>query len=237
MARSAVQVELCQATGNIECQVCAASLCIAAVLAIERVLFVAAPIGIEPALDNAGLRGGFLRQKPVVPDQHHFDVLEPHVGAIPVSSPSSPTTCKTFRRAGRFANVVVGRKMRLTEERRIIAGIAASVAGHALGSPISGFEVDAVVVHTVGTWQHPGQDRRPCRLTDDARCDAGGKPRALGREPVEVRRLDPPPLESETVGALLVGGDEQEVGSGHGGISGLPRENQETTSAAMAVRR
>ena len=57
------------------------------------------------------------------------------------------------------------------------------------------------------------EQRRARRRANRLRHVEAGEPRPLAREPVNVRRLDIFVLETVAVGALLVGGDEQYVGT------------------------
>jgi hypothetical protein len=68
---------------------------------------------------------------------------------------------------------------------------------------------------TMCSWQLACQNRGACRLTDDARRDGVGKACALTGQLIEMWRLDLASLDPKTVGAVLVGGNEQDIGSGH----------------------
>ena len=50
---------------------------------IGRQFLLTAPVGMEPAFVVMPA-GRLFRRKPVVADEHQFDVVEAHIGAIPV---------------------------------------------------------------------------------------------------------------------------------------------------------
>ena len=183
---------------------------VAAVLPVGGVLLVAATVGKEPALIMLAAWRLF-GKKPVMAEKHHLDMLEPHIGAIPVVT----ILCRglhTFRRAGRLMGVI-GREMRLAE----IGGVIACRCQRSGEPLVPGLrrQVDAVVVNAVRARQLAGQDRGARRLADDTGCDRVGETCSLGSQLVEMRCLDFATLDAEAVGAVLVGGDEQDIWSCH----------------------
>jgi len=124
-----------------------------------------------------------------------------------------------FRRA-RGREGVRGREMRLADEAGAIAG-ARQLAGEAVLAGLRR-QVDAVVGDAMRARQQPGQDRGARRLADQIGRDAGAKAGAALRHQIEMRGLDLAPLDAEAVATLLIGGDEQDVGSLGHAIAGVP---------------
>ena len=183
---------------------------VAGILAVKRILLIPAPVAVEPALIVLSSRR-FLRQEPVVSDQHEFDALKAHIGAVPVLSVVG-RGFQALRRAGRLV-CMEGREMRLAEKGRVVAR-GSQRAGKALLSDLR-FQVDSVVVNAMRARQEAGQDRGAGRLADCIGRDRCGEARALPRQLVQMRRLDLSAFESNAIGALLVRGDKKDVGSCH----------------------
>ena len=70
----------------------------------------------------------------------------------------------------------------------------------------------------VGARQEAGEDGGARWLADDAGGDDGFQAQAFGSKQVEVRRLYFAAAKAVAIAALLVGGDEEDVGLGHGGL-------------------
>ena len=211
--------------------------CLGGVFRVARVfpigldLLVAPSVGVEPSLIMLASRRLF-GWKPVMAHQHHLDMGKPHIGAEPVFAKTGGGS-QAFRRAGRREGVI-GRKMRLAE----IGGVITRPS-HSAAEPLftdRRIEIDAIVVHTMGATELAGEDRGAGGLTDDGGCDAGGKPGSVAAEFVEMRGFDLAPLDPDAVGALLVGGNDKEIGSVHGGSltrrirSGIRRRAQDPPS-------
>ena len=136
-------------------------------------------------------------------------MLEAHVRPPPVLRLRA---LAAFAGVGRLVGVG-GLEMRLADIAGRIArlGEAAGVARLARGIG----QVDAVVRHAVRARQQAGQDRGARRLAHQVGRDAGREARAVARQHVEMRRLHLAALEAVAIGALLVGGDEQDI---HGAL-------------------
>lgn len=104
--------------------------------------------------------------------------------------------------------------MRLADQRRCIARLG-QLPGEAAISDL-GAQIDAIVLDAMGLGQLAGQDRGPRGLADRRRGDAGRRMDAFGPQPVQMGCLDPPPGEPIAIGALLVRGNEDDIGTlGH----------------------
>ena len=136
-------------------------------------------------------------------------VLKTHVRPEPIR-PVLRLALVAFRRARRRKGGF-GRKMGLADKTGLIT--RARQRAREAGLAHARIEIDAVVPHTVRQRQQAGEYRRTRRLAHQIRRDAGGETRALLRKPVDMRRLDVFVFETVAVGALLVGGDEQDVGA------------------------
>ena len=183
---------------------------ITAIFPVERLFFIAASVAVKKPLEVLAARWLF-RCKPVVANQHQFDVLKAHIGPVPIGTKILGRQ-DTLRRTGFFAGVVGG-KMRLAEKRRLVA-VPCQGPGKSL-FPGLGIQVDAVVMHAVGAAQLPGQDRSPCRLADNTRGNAGGKTHAVPAKPVQMRRFHTTAFNTDTIAALLVGGNDEEIRLAH----------------------
>ena len=205
------------------------AMCVARVLPVELDLLVTLPVRMKPSF--IVLAGGrFLGREPVVAHQHDLEMLEAHVGSEPVR----PVGRRGFQALGRagLAEGVVGREMRLAEERGVIARRRQRPGKSLLAD--GGIQVDAVVVDPVGTRQLAGQDRGPRGLADHAGRDRSGETGSLPRKLVQMRRLDCASLDTKTVTPLLVGRDQQEIRTGHV-LSPIWRREKTTTTAMAAI--
>ena len=170
----------------------------------QAVFLLAAAVGVIPAL--VVLPVGRLERRPgVVPFDHQFDVLETHVGPVPVPRLRRGAA---FRRAGR-REVVRRLEVRLAD----VAGAVARFRERAREAGLAGRirQIDAVIRDAVRRRQQAGEDRRARWLAHHVRRDAGGEARAFARQHVEVRRPDPAAFEAVAIRALLVRGDEEDV--------------------------
>ena len=151
--------------------------------------------------------GGLHGMPAVVAQDHQLHVLESHVGAGPIG----PVVRRRQTALGRSRGLERQRRreVRLADESRSHPRLAQGSGDAGLADP--GIEVYPVVVHAMGVRQQPREDRGARRLADVVRRDAGGKPGALPRHDVQVRRLDLAAFEAEAVTALLVRCDEYDV--------------------------
>ena len=175
----------------------------------ERGRFLVAAPGAQPALVMADDRTLWRARPMHVSEHHQFRMFEPHVRAEPaavVQFAVEAVLGRAGRREGRL-----GREVCLADERGRVAG-PGECAGEALFTDCR-IEVDAVVPDAVRERQHAGQYRGARGLADQVGRDRGLEPGAVACEPVQVRRQYFRPLESVAVAALLVGRDEQDVGS------------------------
>ena len=159
-----------------------------------------------------------------VPEHHQLDMAEAHIGPEP-GRVETGRAVAAFRRAGRREGAA-GREMRLADEGRVVA-LRVERRCEAAFARLRA-QVDAVVRHAVGQRQEAGQHGGPRGLAHKVRRDAGVEMRPLRRQPVEMRGLHAPAGEAVAVGALLVGGDEEDVRPvGHGasprGVKGVSR--------------
>ena len=213
--RSAIQVLLCQATGSAEDHVCAAPVPgrVSCAHSFERLLVRAARD--QPALVVPDRRALDRARAMHVPEHGQLHVLKSHVRSAPVG-PVARLALVALGRAGRRERRL-GREVRLAEKRGLVAGARQRAREPALAD--RGIEIDAVVPDAVRERQQPGQYRGARRLAHEVGRDVRGEARALAGEPIEMRRADAGILEAVAVGALLVGGDQQDVGAWHVHVS------------------
>ena len=178
------------------------------VLRPKRPRFALAAVVPEPALEMVTARR-FLAGKKFVPmaEDHQLHVVEAHIRPGPVLR----KTGRFFPALGRavWRRIRVFAEMTLADEFADITGIRQA----SCPTPLCGarIQIDEIVVGAVGERQHPREDRRTRRLADEVGRDRRGEPGSRLGHPVEPGRSDPPPLEPETVPAVLVRGDEQYV--------------------------
>ena len=204
------------------------ALCVPAIGPHRLHLFIAAPVGMKPALIM--LPGGRLfGSPPIVPDQHQFNVLKPHVGAVPRIG-IAVRRLETLRRASRLERVV-GRKMRLTE-----IGCFIPCRGHCSSKPLLAnrrIKVDAIVMHSVGAAKLTCQDGGARRLANHGRGDAIGETRAVCGQLIQMRGFDVAPFMAHAIGAVLVGRNQQDVRTSH---KGALRRLRATTAKASTIK-
>ena len=80
-------------------------------------------------------------------------------------------------------------------------------------------EIDPVVMHTVAQWQHAGEQGAARGHANHIWGDAGRKTCALLRQKIQVRGTYFSPFKPETVCAMLIAHDQQNVGPTHGVLS------------------
>ena len=170
-----------------------------------------------------------------VPEHHQLDMAEAHIGPEP-GRVETGRAVAAFRRAGRREGAA-GREMRLADEGRVVALRAQRRCEAALAHFRA--QVDAVVRHAVGQRQEASQHGGTRGLAHQVRRDAGVEMGPFRRQPVQMRRLHAPAGEAVAVGALLVGGDEEDVRPVGHGVSprGVDGGQSEDASASLAAAR
>lgn len=182
-----------------------------------RPAFTAASVPVEEVLVVQGL-GPVLPAAVMVRAQGQLDLLEAHVGAVPVLGVVSDRVVALGHACGREG--FVGGQVRLADEPGVIPGAREDFAQPVLGQ--RGVEVAAVVAHAVAVGQLARQDRGARRLAHGMRGYAGVEPGAAGGDAVDVGGADPPPGAADGVAALLVRGDQKDVGRSRHSAPGPP---------------
>ena len=126
---------------------------VACIFAVQFIFLIASTIRMEPSLIVLPF-GRLSREKPVMPDQHHLDVLKSHVRAVPIVR-IIRRRCKALRRAGRFEGMV-GRKVRLAEKCGFVPCFRER-AGEAFFSDFRA-QIDAVVMYAMRAAKLASQD-------------------------------------------------------------------------------
>src|SRR5690606_25116566 len=177
---------------------------------VELIAQFAQAISIVPA--GVMQTTGQGRGQPIVVAFHdQLDMLEAHIGPHPVLA-HVRFGVLAFGAAGP-AEGMVGGKMGLADEAGPVAR-----GGKAARKP--GFsqllvQVDAVVAHAMRQRKQSCQYRGPGGLAYQVRGDAGRKVRPAAGELVNMRRLDTAACKAQAVAAMLIRGDEQDVGTFH----------------------
>ena len=136
-------------------------------------------------------------------------VLEPHVRSAPVRAVFGEAP-HAFRRP-RWGECRLCREVRFAEVHGIVTTLR-KCAGEAFLAHLW-VEVDTIVPNAVREREQPCQYRCARRLAHKVGRDAGGKMHAGRSHVIEMGRHDVTINKAETVGAMLVGRYEENVGS------------------------
>ena len=126
---------------------------IPSIFAVQFIFLIASAVCMKPSLIMLPF-GRLFREKPVVSDQHHLDMLKSHIRAVPIVRIVRRRP-QALRRAGRLEGMI-GRKVRLAEKCSLVP----CFRKRACEAFFSDFraQIDAVVVHAMSAAKLACQD-------------------------------------------------------------------------------